>query len=115
MVRLGLIAAAVGVLVLGWTATAQAQATGPPPTPAPETTAAPTRTEILSRHLHLLTPQEPTPEGILAPEPPSELASPLLRRTIPGLAEGIGAAAAILPRYVAQAPSALVLLQSSQQ
>jgi hypothetical protein len=84
-------AAAVGALALAWTATAQAQP--PAPSPAPETTAAPppasTRNEILSRHLHILTPQEPTPEGILAHEPSRETAVPLLRSTIPGLAESM--------------------------
>src|SRR5262245_45248208 len=79
------------VLVFAWTATAQAQTSAPPPTPAPETTAAAppssTPNEILSRHLHLLTPQEPTPEGILAAEPPLKPAAPLLRRISPGLAE----------------------------
>ena len=87
---LGLIAA---VLVLAWAATAQAQTSAPPPTPAPESAAAPppalSTNEILSRHLHFLTPQEPTPEGILAPEPPIAVAPPLLRRTIPGLAESM--------------------------
>jgi len=85
-----IIAAALGALVLAWIAKAQAQPPAPP-SPPPETTVAPatapTRDEILSRHLHLLTPQEPTPEGILAPEPPSEAAAPLLRRIIPALAE----------------------------
>jgi len=84
-----IVAAALGALVLAWTATAQAQP--PAPSRAPETTAAPppapTLNEILSRHLRLLTPQEPTPEGILAPEPPSEAAAPLFRRIIPNLAE----------------------------
>src|SRR5262245_42909594 len=86
-----IIAAALGALVLAWTATAQAQP--PAPSPAPETTAAPppapTLNEMLSRRLRLLTPQEPTPEGILAPEPPSEAAAPLFRRIIPHLAEGM--------------------------
>lgn len=86
-----IVAAAVGALALAWTATAQAQP--PAPSPAPETTAAPppapTRDEILSRHLHLLTPQEPTPEGILAHEPTSQAAAPLLRRIVPGLAEAM--------------------------
>ena len=86
-----IVAAAVGALALAWTATAQAQP--PAPSPAPETTAAPppapTLDEILSRHLHLLTPQEPTPEGILAHEPTSQAAAPLLRRIVPGLAEAM--------------------------
>ena len=86
-----IIAAALGALVLAWTATAQAQP--PAPSPAPETTVAPppapTLNEMLSRRLRLLTPQEPTPEGILAPEPPSEAAAPLFRRIIPNLAEGM--------------------------
>jgi hypothetical protein len=88
-----IVAAALGALVLAWTATAQAQTPAPSPAPAPETTAgpppAPTLNEILSRQLRLLTPQEPTHEGILAPEPPSEAAAPLFRRIIPSLAEGI--------------------------
>ena len=86
-----IIPAALGALVLAWTATAQAQP--PAPSPAPETTAAPppapTLNEMLSRQLRLLTPQEPTPEGILAPEPPSEAAAPLFRRIIPNLAAGM--------------------------
>jgi hypothetical protein len=88
-----IVSAAVGALLLAWTAAAQAQTTAPPPTPAPETTAAQppasTRDEILSRHLHILTPQEPTPEGILAHEPSRDTAVPLLRSTIPGLAESM--------------------------
>src|SRR5262245_34862092 len=84
-----IVAAALVSLVLAWTATAQT--TAPPPAPAPEPTAAPptapTREEILSRHLHFLTPQEPTPEGILAAEPVVQAAAPHLRRIIPGLAE----------------------------
>jgi len=85
---LQLVAAA---LVLAGITTAEAQTSASPPTPTPETAAAPpsapTKNEVLSRHLHLLTPQEPTPEGILAPEPSVEPAAPLLRRLIPGLAE----------------------------
>jgi hypothetical protein len=88
-----IVAVALGALVLAWTATAHAQTPAPLPTPAPETTGAPpptpTQDEILSRHQHLLTPEEPTPEGILAPEPPREAAVPLLRRIIPGLAESM--------------------------
>ena len=83
-----IIAALLGTLVLGWTATVQAQTTAPTPAPAPETTAL-THNEILMRHLHLLTPQEPTPEGILAHEPTSQVAAPLLRRIVPGLAEAM--------------------------
>ena len=75
-----LVGAAVGALVLAWTATGRAQTPAPPPAPTPETIAASTSNEILLRHLHLLTPEEPTPEGILAPERPSQLAAPLLRR-----------------------------------
>jgi len=71
------VVAALGALVLAWTTTAQAQ------------TPAPTLDEILSRHLHLLTPQEPTPEGILAPEPTVRIGVPQLRRMVPGLAEGM--------------------------
>src|SRR5438309_2703772 len=86
-----IVAAALGALVLAWTVTAQAQP--PAPSRAPERSAAPppapTLNEILSRQLRLLTPQEPTPEGILAPEPPSEVAAPLFRRIIPNLAEGM--------------------------
>src|SRR5262245_9894030 len=88
-----MIAAAFGALVLAWAAAAQAQTSAPPPAPASETTAtpppAPSPNEILSRHLHYLTPQEPTPEGILAPEPPGEAGAPQLRRIVPGLAEGM--------------------------
>lgn len=86
-------AAAVGALVLAWTVTAQGQPTAPATAPAPETTTAQpsalTRNEVLSRQLRLLTPQEPTPEGILAPESPSETSVPQLRRIIPGLAEAM--------------------------
>ncbi len=39
--------AAVGALVLAWTTTAQPQTADPLPVPAPETTAAPTRSEIV--------------------------------------------------------------------
>jgi len=86
-----IIEAALGALVLASTATAQAQPAAP--WAAPQATAAPlpapTRDEITSRQLRLLTPQEPTPEGILAPEPPIDIAAPLFRRIIPGLAEGM--------------------------
>ena len=86
-----IVAAAVGALALAWTSTVHAQP--PAPSPAPETTAAPppasTHDEILSRHLHILTPQEPTPEGILAHEPSRETAVPLLRGSIPGLTESM--------------------------
>src|SRR5262245_14843456 len=84
---------ALGVLVVAWTATAQAQTPAPSPAPPPQTTAAPTPAptlnEILSRQLRLLTPEEHTPEGLLAPEPPIDIAAPLFRRIIPGLAEGM--------------------------
>src|SRR5262249_3785756 len=80
----------VAGLGLAWTATAQAPTSAPPPTPTPETTAAappsPTPNEVLSRHLHLLTPQEP------------------MERLAPFLRDNVG-----------QAPSAVVLLQSPQQ
>src|SRR5262245_10913000 len=82
---------ALGVLVVAWTATAQAQTPAPSPAPPPQTTPAPPAPdpldEILSRHQHFLTPQEPTPEGILAAEPPVQVAVPQLRRIVPGLAE----------------------------
>src|SRR5215831_7287244 len=88
-----IVVAAVGALVLVWSAIAHAQTSAPPSAPAPEPTPAPpaaaTRDEILSRHLHPLTPQEPTPEGILAPEPPVMAAVPQLRRIVPGLAEAM--------------------------
>ena len=89
----GIVAIALGSLVLAWTATAQAQISAPPPVTAPATTttppSAPTLNEMLSRHLHILAPQEPTPEGILAPEPAAKVAVPELRRIVPGLAEGM--------------------------
>ena len=70
-----------------------AQTSVPPPATAPDTTAAAlpaaTQDEILSRHLYLLTPQEPTPEGILTAEPPVQIGVPQLRRMVPGLAEGM--------------------------
>jgi len=88
-----IVAAALGALVLVWAATAGAQTPAPSSAPAPQTTAAPTPAptldEILARQQRLLTPEEPTPEGILAPEPPREAAPPLLRRIIPELAEGM--------------------------
>jgi outer membrane porin, OprD family len=88
-----IIAAGLGALVLAWTTTAQAQPPAPSPAPAAETTSAPAPApsldETLSRHLHVLTPQEPTPEGILAHEPAGEVAIPQLRQNVPGLAEGM--------------------------
>jgi hypothetical protein len=88
-----IVAAGLGSLVLAWTATAEGQTPAAATVPAPETTAPPppppTLNESLSRQLRLLTPQEPTPEGILAPEPPSEAAAPLFRRIMPQLAEGM--------------------------
>jgi len=86
-----MIIAALAAVVLVWTATAYAQTSPPPGAPAPQATAAPPPTpdEIQSQHLQLLTPEEPTPEGILAPELPSEPAVPLLRQAIPRLAEGM--------------------------
>lgn len=87
------VAAVVGALVLAWAAPAHAQSSAPSPAPPPDVTPAsqPAATvdEIVSRHLHVLTPQEPTPEGILAPEPPADVAAPQLRLLVPGLAEGM--------------------------
>src|SRR5262245_16935350 len=74
-----IVAAALAALVVAWAASAQAQTSAPPVA----------QDAILSRHLHLLTPQEPTPEGILAPERSSEAAAPLLRRLSPAFAEGM--------------------------
>ncbi len=86
-------AAALGALLLVFAATVRAQTPASTPAPAPDATAAPppapTLNEILSRQLRPLNPEEPTPEGILAPEPPSQAAAPLFRRIIPGLAEGM--------------------------
>ena len=82
-----IVAAAVAALVFAWTATVHAQtALASPPAVA--------REEILSRHLHLLIPQEPTPEGILAAEPavrPFVLALRWLARPIErdGLVEAV--------------------------
>src|SRR5262249_56314169 len=106
-----IIEAALGALVLASTATAQAQPAAP--WAAPQATAAPppapTRDEITSRQVRLLSPQQPTPEGILAPEPPIDIAAPLLRRIIPGLAVGM----VELPPFLRHPPRILHLPSSS--
>src|SRR5262245_59277680 len=85
--RLALVAsAAVGSVLLAWTPMACAQESGSPATTTAPPAAA-THEESLSQHLHVLIPQEPTPEGILATEPPAQLAAPDLRRMFPGFAE----------------------------
>jgi len=65
----------LAALVIGWTAAARAQT---PALPAED---------AASKHPQVLTPQEPTPEGILAVEPAAEIGNPQLRRLVPGLAE----------------------------